>query len=139
MEYRNCYNALLASYCLDSDLRFGKSCSTFRFSDSGFHLGRPLTLVLLPSLLTIRVRVLPLIIASNCRSSSGYLDGLVFRRCRLSAESFSSEVRRRHEAEFLVGGVEIVVSRFSSPSPPPGLSWISGQDPLLVVASCNSP
>ena len=35
VEYRNRYNALLASYCLDSDLRFGKSCSTFSLFDSG--------------------------------------------------------------------------------------------------------
>src|SRR3954467_12888941 len=53
--------------------------------------------------------------------------------------SFSSEVRRRHGVEFFVGGVEFfVVSRFSSPCPP-GPSWISGRDPLLVVASCNIP
>src|ERR1041384_645604 len=44
----------------------------------------------------------------------------------------------RHRVESLVGGVEIVVSRFSSPLPP-GSSWISGRDPLLVVATCNSP
>ena len=48
MEYRNHYNALLAAYCLDSDLRFGKSCS---LSDSGAYLGRPLTSVLLPGIL----------------------------------------------------------------------------------------
>src|SRR3954463_14971706 len=52
----------------------------------------------------------------------------------------STEVRRRHGVEFFVGGVEFfVVSRFPLSLPPPGSSWISGRDPLLVVASCNSP
>src|SRR3954471_321307 len=53
--------------------------------------------------------------------------------------SFSSEVRRRHGAESLL----VVLSSSSSPAflppSPPGPSWISGRDPLLVVASCNSP
>src|SRR4051812_49172567 len=35
--------------------------------------------------------------------------------------------------------LKIVVPHFSSPSPPPGSSWISRRDPFLVVASCNSP
>src|ERR1044072_1036963 len=51
----------------------------------------------------------------------------------------SKEVRRRYGAEFFVGGVEDHRLSLLSPSLPPGSSWISGRDPLLVVASCNSP
>ena len=53
VEFPNRYNALLAAYCLDSDLRFGKSRSTFSLSDSGAHLGRPLASVRLPSIFTL--------------------------------------------------------------------------------------
>src|ERR1041385_2957345 len=54
-------------------------------------------------------------------------------------KGFSIEVRRRHGAESLVGGVEN--RRLSSfPLPlSPGSSWISGRDPLLVVLYCNNP
>ena len=52
MEYRNRYNALLVAYCLDSDLRFGNSCSTFSLFYSGAHADRLLTFVLLPGILT---------------------------------------------------------------------------------------
>src|SRR3954468_24247231 len=52
--------------------------------------------------------------------------------------SFSSEARRRRGVESFFGGVEFFVGSRCS-SHPPGPSWISGRDPLLVVASCNSP
>src|SRR3954468_13746985 len=51
---------------------------------------------------------------------------------------FSTEVRRRHGAESLVGGVEDCRLSFLSPLSP-GSSWISGRDPLLVVLYCNNP
>src|ERR1041385_7027362 len=51
----------------------------------------------------------------------------------------STEVRRRHGAESLVGGVEDCRLSFCLPPLSPGSSWISGRDPLLVVLYCNSP
>src|SRR3954467_12045707 len=84
----------------------GNSCSTFSFSDFGYHLGRPLPSLLLPGVYTTCVEkhypfdpsfivVLPL-----------DTDGFVFRRNHLPAESISTELRRRRGAELLVGGVE---------------------------------
>ena len=116
MEFRNRYNALLAAYCLDSGLRFGKSCSTFSFSDSGVYHGHSLPSILLPSVFTILSGNTILLIRISLSFFLLTPDGLVLRRCRLSAESFSTEGHRRHGAESLVGGVE--ERRLSFLSPP---------------------
>src|SRR4051812_1786479 len=114
----------------------GNSSSTFSLSDSGAHLGRPLTSVLLPGILATSSEN-----ASLDRRFELLFFLLISRWPRLSTlsflcGSFSSEVRRRHG----VGSLLVVLSSSSSlASPPPVSSWISGRDPLLVVASCNSP
>src|SRR4051812_43334423 len=66
-------------------------------------------------------------------------DGFVFSTMSsLCGKFISIEVRRRHGAESLVGGVEDCRLSFLSPLSP-GSFWISGRDPLLVVLYCNSP
>ena len=129
---------LLVVYCLDSDLRFGNSCSTFSFSDSGVHLGHSLPSILLPGVFTILSGNTILLIRISLLFFLLTPDGFVLRHCYLSAEIISTKKIVRHGAEPLVGGVEERHLSFLSPLSP-GSSWILGRDPLLVVLYCNSP
>src|ERR1041385_9379202 len=108
----------------------GNSCSTFSFSDFGYHLGHPLPSLLLPGVFTTCIENhYPLIWFSRSFFLLS-LTVLFFRRCRFSAERISTKVRWRHGAESLVGGVEDCRLSFLFPLSP-RLSRISGRDPLL--------
>src|SRR3954471_10982225 len=85
--------------------------------------------------------MLPLIVGLNCRSPLDVSMASSFD-VFVSLQKFLVRSSSSTWSRALVDGVEFfVVVRFSSPAPPfpPGPSWISGRDPLLVVASCNSP
>ena len=105
-------------YCLDFDLRFGKSCSTLSLSDSGAHLGRPW----LPSVCLVSSPLRVRMLLFDRRLPFSFLI-LISRWFRSSTLPSPCENLSRHKFvvhrgfESLVGGVEIVVSRFSSPSP----------------------
>ena len=139
MEFRNRYNALLAAYCLDSNLRVGRSCSTFSSPNSGLHLGHPLPFILLPSVITTCVEMHCPLIQVSLSFSLLTLTVFFFRRCRLSVEIYLDKSSTSTWSRVPCWCVED--RRLSSfPLPlSPGSSWISRRDPIVVVLYCNSP
>src|SRR4051812_8752364 len=94
----------------------GNSGSTFSFSDFGDHRGRPLPSILLSVFSRLASKTLSFDLVFTIVLPLD-TDGFVFStKSSLCGNFISTEVRRRHGAESLVGGVE---DRRLSSLPPP--------------------